>query len=244
MKILNLIAIISLCPLLFYLAFESSLRKRLYRPSFVKVIRVLSLLAIIALPSYIFIEIIRSINLISNIIENGFKSNLWRTATNIGGWAFLYINIFWFGKAWWYFIKTDTQIIQSTWYVQKHFDKVQQKEYERAYEYLDKASQIKPDSVFVWSTMAVLKQLIFEEPNSANKHIKKAEEVLHSSEKATAEDKATFQTAVSQILFCRGKLKQALAHLKKAYELNPTPLRKEQYKKALKQVSEKEELAD
>jgi len=245
MKVLNLIAIISLCPLLFYLAFESSLRKRLDKSAFIKVIQIASLLAITATPLLISVETIRSIFLIRNILATGFMSNIWRFALIVlGGWAFLCMNIFWFRKSWWYFIKTDIQTIQANWYLQKYVALDNENKIEDAYQCLQKASELKTDSASIWSTMATFNERYFHKPDLADKYLEKAQEALNSLDKPSSEVKAFFELTTGDILMSRNNINEGLMHLKNACKINPSDFNKEHYEKALKWANEDEKSED
>ena len=141
-------------------------------------------------------------------------------------------------KAIWYYLTKDKQTVFADWYMQKFFALYEEKKPEAAYSYLQKASELKSDSVFIWSMMAMFNERYFDKSDLADKYLSKAREALKISD--STKDKAAFESATGEILLCRDQVDEGLTHLKNAYDFNPCDFNKEKYEHALKWASEEE----
>ena len=136
-------------------------------------------------------------------------------------------------KYFWYYIRNDNDTILSGWYIKKSFDLNRQREFEQSYHCLQKASEIEPDSVHIWCILASFSQLFLKDPEQANIYLAKARKILDYKSSKNPKEIAAFEYYSGLVLQNRNDHKTALEHMKKAYELDPTRYRKEQYEEAL-----------
>ncbi len=155
--------------------------------------------------------------------------------------SFILILTIRYRKTTWYYLTKNKRTILADWYIRKYFD-LSKKEYKQAYEYLEKASKFKTDSVFIWSMMALFNQFHFEKPDLTDEYLTKAQETLDTNKETSLEDKATLESAKGEIMLRRDNIDKGLHHLKNARDLNPSPFHKETYEKALKWAEEDENL--
>jgi tetratricopeptide (TPR) repeat protein len=162
----------------------------------------------------------------------------WKVFWMAWDWLVGFFFLFIFLKYWRYYIKHDEKTILTNWYIKENFSLVKKEKYNEAYQYLQKASGISPDSVFIWCALAYFSELFLKTPDQADQYLAKAKQVLGSFGQPTDKDKAILEHYTGTILRYRGRLQEGLEHLKKAYDLDPTPYRKKEYDSALKEVQE------
>ena len=155
------------------------------------------------------------------------------------------ICIFIFWKAWWYYTITNKKTILTHWYMKRYFSIKKNKDnIKQAYEYLQKASEYKTDSVFIWSMMAMINEHEFERPEFTDKLLENARQVLNALDNPSPQDRAVFESATGEILLCRDNVEEGLAHLKAGCDLDPTDFNKKHYESALKWAAERDESED
>lgn len=157
-------------------------------------------------------------------------------------WAFVIFFVLFYFKCCRYYLKylNDNEIIVS-WHIKKYFSLCKKRKHKKAYSCLQKASERKPDSVFIWSMMAMFNDRYFEKPELADEYLVKAQQALRTSDKPSLKDEALFEAVTGDILMSRDNIEDGLAHLKKAYSLDPQSFRKEHYEKALEWAAEDDE---
>ena len=135
----------------------------------------------------------------------------------------------------WYCLITNKQTFTADWYIRQYFSlkKLNKDNAFKANEYLEKASQYKPDSVFIWSIMATLNDMYLDNSTLADEYLVKAQSTLDSIPNPTEYDRALLQSAKGDILLGRNDIENGLGHLKNAANLDPINF-KPKYEHALK----------
>ncbi|MFZ9034289.1 MAG: hypothetical protein ACO21J_10110 [Anaerohalosphaeraceae bacterium] len=205
--------------------------------------RFVFLIACISTVFYTFGTIIDITFDIRTILVNDPDSSSVLTLPN-GGYALLSIFFIWicyfkFWKSWWYYMTRSTKTIQAEWNVKKYHSLYNNdKDPKQAYEHLKKASELGPESIFVWCRMSWYNEFIFDNSELADEHFAKAKEALDNRKYPTDKDRGLLELTEGETLVHRNENKKGAEHLKNAYELDPHPYIKERYEKALEKISE------
>jgi tetratricopeptide (TPR) repeat protein len=125
--------------------------------------------------------------------------------------------------------------------MRKHLSLAKKKQLQPAYECLQKAAELTPDSVGVWGTLASFSEVFFEDLQLSDEYLVKAQHAYEKSENKIPDNLAILEHYKGKTMQYRDNHQAAVIHLKKAYELAPTNYRKKEYKTALKWANEDEE---
>ncbi len=233
----KLISFISVFIFLITIFYGEFLYKHLNRPGYVMIMRIICWLASIASLLFFIITALRSSRLLDSFLYHASISN--RILFNIAlSWLLAVFMIISFLKYWLYYIRHDEKTILTGWYLIKHSSLLKKQKFHEAYQYVQKASQLTPDSVFIWCILASFNEHFSNLPDQCDQYLAKARLVLDSSAQPTDRDKAILECYSGYIQQHRGNLQQGLEHMKRAYDLDPTPYRKKEYDSALKKVQE------
>jgi tetratricopeptide (TPR) repeat protein len=123
----------------------------------------------------------------------------------------------------WYYFRNDKDTILSGWYIKKHFGLNKRRRFDESYRCLQKASEIKPDSLQIWCLLASFAQLFLEKPEQADQYLAKARKILESKPIENPKEIAAVEFYFGFVSQYRDDHKTAIEHMKKAYELDPTP---------------------
>jgi tetratricopeptide (TPR) repeat protein len=138
-------------------------------------------------------------------------------------------------RRFWYHFRNDEDVVLSGWYIKRHFDLNKRREFEESYRCLQRASEIKPDSLPVWCLLASFAQLFLKQPEQADQYLAKARKILDSKPTENPKEIAAVEFYFGHISQYRGDHKTAIEHMKKAY---PTRYRKETFEEALELAKE------
>ena len=219
------------------------LYKRLDRPGYVKMTRIICWLVSITSLPFIIVTVLRSSRLLDSFLYQASISNrvLFSMAVS---WLVVVFMLTGFLKYWLYYIKHDEKTILMGWHMREHFSLLKERKYDEAYQYLQKASEISPDSICIWCTLALFSEQFLKSLDQADQYLAKAKQVLDSSASPSLKDQAVFEHYTGTILQYRCRLQEGLEHMKRAYELDPTPYRKKEYESALKKTQEAQDKTD
>jgi len=162
----------------------------------------------------------------------------WKVFWLIIDWLIVIFFLFVFRKLWLYYLKCDEKTIMTNWYIQKYLSLSKKQKYDDAYQCLQKAGEISPNSIFIWCALAYFNEQFFKKSDQCDYYLARARQVLDSLNPSSPKDQAVFECYTGWILQLRGCLQEGLEHLKKAYDLDPTSYRKKEYDSALKKVQE------
>jgi tetratricopeptide (TPR) repeat protein len=195
-----------------------------------------SWLGTIAIVVFIISTALRSSHIIDSLIYHTSipHSELFSIALSWVGIAFMIIYFF---ENLLYYIKNDKTTFMTRWYLDKQSTFLKYANYEAAYDCLQKANQLSPDSVFVWCVIAAFNEWFFKKPDESDRCLAKAKQILDASASPSPKDQAVFEHYSGYILECRDQLQDAIGHFKKAYELDPTRYRKKVYEDALEALN-------
>lgn len=234
-RLLSFLAATSACLLLFINVF---LDDRLHKPGYVKHMRKVCCVASVLI---VILIVLNSILLFGLFFEFRIYQQPTLSCIIID-WASILVLGAVFFPYYRYFLKhTDDNIVIVGWLMKRFFALRDKGKQEQAYEYLHKASEYQPDSVFIWSKLAFINERYFNKPELADAYLAKAKQVLHVSENPSCKDKAIFEISQGDILFCRDSIDEGLTHFKKAYDIDPCDYTKRVYEDAIKWASEDDE---
>lgn len=238
-KILPGLLVLALAGLMF---FRDHFYNRLDKPNSLKHMRILCKVYLIIIILLIIVQSIQVMGFAAN--TRFYKPS--SVFSVVVGWASAIFCVMYYVKFCWYYLKNhDDNDILAGWYMQKYFAMKKNKDnISQAYEYLQKASECKTDSIFIWSMMAMLNERCFDKSDLADEYLTKARQVLNTLDNPTAKDKAMLESATGEILLCRDNTDEGLAHLKNACDLDPSDFNKDRYEKALKWAVEEDESED
>lgn len=140
----------------------------------------------------------------------------------------------------WYYLTKPTRTIKADWYMRKYFA-ADVNDWQRQYQYLLKASELKSDSVFIWSMLALFNEDRFENSSLADEYLVKARQTLSTMPNPSAQDRSLVESVTGDILLCREQIDEGLAHLKIACDLDPSDANIGHYQNTLKRLSEPDE---
>ena len=210
---------------------------RLNKRGYLVTMRMASYLYAGALFLLLIVTALRSSRLLDSYFYHD-PINGWKLSWMIIDWLVAIFFLFVFLKYWLYYIRHDEKTILTGWYLIKHSSLLKKQKFHEAYQYVQKASQLTPDSVFIWCILASFNEHFFNLPDQCDQYLAKARLVLDSSAQPTDRDKAILECYSGYIQQHRGNLQQGLEHMKRAYDLDPTSYRKKEYDSALKKVQE------
>jgi len=205
--------------------------RRLDKPFCLKLMRTVCALELIVLLLYSCIGLFKTFDYARKILETR-KLNIPELLWLIPLWFIIVVTILWWKRCW-SFIRCDRKIILSGWYIENHLDLNKRRRFDESYHCLQKASEIAPDSVHIWCLLSGFAQLYFENSEQADQYLAKAREALKSKSSENPKEVASVECSYGYILQHRNEHQAALEHMEKAYELDPTRFRKEQYEEAL-----------
>lgn len=233
MEMESLISCVSFNIFIAVLLCQNFLYKRLDRHGYVTLIRINCWLGSIAIVTFLVFTSLRSSHLIDSLIYHASipHSDLFSIILSWVGIAFMIVHFF---RYWLYYIRYDKKTIMTGLYLKEHSALLAEKKYDAAYERLQKASQLSPESISVCCVMASFNELFFKKSDECDRCLAKAKQILDSSESPSPKDQAVFEHYSGYILECRDQLQDAIEHFKKAYELDPSPYRKKVYEDVLK----------
>jgi tetratricopeptide (TPR) repeat protein len=232
----SLITILSILSFLVVVTFGDSLYKRLDRPGYIRIMQIICWLATIMTVPFIIITAHQSSHFIDSIIYHASISfrDIFRATTSLIMVVFMIIN---FLKFQLYYMRYDRKTILSGWYMNNYFSLFKEQKYNEAYQYLQKANETYPDSVYLWCCLASFNEVICDNSIQCDSYLAKAKEVLNSSRQPTDREKAVYECYNGYVQRHRGNLQQSLEYMKKAYDFEPTPFRKGEYEKAVEMVN-------
>lgn len=234
-QILGGIAVYFLAGLLFVGSF---LYNRLDRPNYIK--RMRSLCAVFMI-SVILLVIFKSIQIAGLFANTRFYTQP-SVLRIIIDWAVVVWFVFlYFKLCRYYLIHRDDKTVMTGWYIKKHLSLCKKKKYAEAFSFLQKASELKTNSVFIWSMMATLNERCFDKPGLSDEYLAKAHEILNKSNNPSLQDQAIVESVTGDILLSRNHIDEGLAHLKTACDLDPSDFYKEKYERALKWATKDDE---
>ena len=243
LKIVELISASPIVCILVVFFAESPLYKRLNKPNYIKFMRFTCSLGSLASAVFILITTLYTVVLFTPMFNNSPISKDDRSDLIIA-WVFSIMLLYWFFKYWRYFIFSNDNTILAGWYVNRHLDLIKKEDFQSAHECLQKAAELEPNSVQAWGSLANFTGLFSENLQQADKYLAKAQHVYESSTEKRPEDHAVLEHYAGKIMQYRDDHEAAIAHLKKAWEIDPTPYRKKEYEKAVEWVNENEEPAE
>jgi tetratricopeptide (TPR) repeat protein len=225
------------------------LSRRPNRRGYLATLRIISFPAAGAAFLFLIVTAIRSSHLLDSYFYHDPISG-WKIFWIVFDWLTVLLFLYFFKICWLGFIKYNKISLLASWYINEHFSLLKKQKYDEASQCLQKAAEICPDSVHIWCQLAISHELFLEKSDLCDVYLSKAKEVLDSSEPSTDREKAILEHYTGKILQHRGNLQQYLEHMKKAYDLDPTPYRKGEYEKAVEMINttacdsdESEELA-
>ncbi len=231
MGIENLVPIVAVGLLLSYALSVDKIVKHLDKPFFLTLMRIFSSLILVAFLFFSCEALLKTYRFAEKLLQTQelkISELLWL----MPGWFIIAATIF-FAKSLWYFVRYDNARILSDWYVKKHLDLNKQEDFEQSYCCLQKASQIKPDSVHIWCLLASFSQLFLHSSKQADQYIARASKTLNSKSSENPKEAAILEFYSGRMSHYRGDYQTALEHMKKAYEMDPTRYRKKTYEEAL-----------
>lgn len=238
MRILSFIRIVAIFTCILYALTIDQITKRLDKPFFLRLMRILCAVMFAAFLYFSCIGLLNTFDYARKLLET-HELNIPELLWLIPLWFIIVVTFLW-RKGLWFFIRSDKDTILSGWYIEKHLDLNKQRKFDESYHCLQKASEIKPDSLQTWCLLASFAQLFLENPEQADQYLAKARETLNSKSSENPKEAAIVESYYGFIMQHRNEHQAALEHMKKAYELDPKRFRKEQYEEAL-ELSRQEE---
>ncbi len=229
---------------IFSIALLWFLWKRFDKPMLIPLQRVLYSLACVAIILFTFMTVIDITFDIKRILTDDTTSNTFIVTNAFFALASIGLILIFFCQFWkplWLFVSKDTNTIKVYWYKQKFFFlHKNERNPKRAYEHLQKMSELKPDDPHSWSMMSLLNEFNFDKPELADVFLEKAKQALAACENPTEIDKARVESVTGELLIHRNNPK-GIEHLKKACELDPVDFLKVRYEKALEYLDSQDE---
>lgn len=148
----------------------------------------------------------------------------------VGFIAFCFYN--WYRYHRYYLLNNDDRKVIGGWHYRRYHDLCVKGKFRRAYEHLEKASEVITDNVFIWATLAFIHR---NDPDHsiADSYLTRARGTLQTSPQP-ANTEALIENVTGQILLCRKQIAESITHLKKACDLWPeNEYAQERYEEAL-----------
>lgn len=232
MQNLNAIRTIAVCTFGLYVLAENQIVKHLLdKPFFLKFMRVVHTLMFAAFLFFSCIGLFPILDYVRKLFET-HELNVSELSKLIPHLGVIVLGILsWRHLR--YYLRNDEKAVLSGWYITRHFDLIKRKEFVESYRCLQRASEIKPDSVQTWGLLASFAVLFLNNIEQADQYLANVKQILKSK---SIEDPKTIASVEFYFGFVsqqRNDHKTAIEHMKKAYEIDPSRFRKKAYKEAL-----------
>lgn len=158
-----------------------------------------------------------------NIAQN-FRNDDVNYISIISGTALVGFAFIIFYKTLLFYLRNSIPQIVAAGYLREHYESIKTNDMDKAKEYLHKAHEYNPNSIFILGQLALSHQLLGNNADSADECIGKARQLL-GRHKYKNNERAAFEHNVGQVLFARGLYGPSIECFRKAAELEPKTFR-------------------